>query len=147
MSIVLLESIAVACVATINHTHASHFCRFTSAPGDLIKAVNSIPAYIENATHFFVVSPNVDHRELPKVVCGYSTWLERGWCRVEMQVGARMGRQQSRGAAIARLPALDGGGRLASFRRATSPPSAWSARHASSATDVSHLPLLSRPSA
>ena len=55
------------------------FARFTATSDDMIKAVNSIPAYIEHATHFFVVSPNVNHRELPNVVCGYSSWLERGW--------------------------------------------------------------------
>ena len=53
--------------------------RFSSTPDDLIKAVNSIPAYIEHATHFFVVSPDVPHCELPGVVCGYSSWLNRGW--------------------------------------------------------------------
>ena len=30
------------------------------------------------------MSPNVDHREISNVVCGYSSWLERGWCRVEV---------------------------------------------------------------
>lgn len=58
--------------------------RFTTVLGDLAKATNSIPAYIEKATRFFVVSPNIKHNELPQVVCGYSSWLERGWCRVEM---------------------------------------------------------------
>ena len=54
------------------------------AAENLVKAVNSIPAYIERSTHFFVVCPEVEHLDLPGVVCNLSSWFDRGWCRVEM---------------------------------------------------------------
>ena len=54
------------------------------AAENLVKAVNSIPAYIERSTHFIVVCPEVKHMDLPGVVCNLSSWLDRGWCRVEM---------------------------------------------------------------
>ena len=50
---------------------------------DLMKAVNSIPAYVERCSHFFVICPTVMHRDLPGVACDYGSWLQRGWCRVE----------------------------------------------------------------
>ena len=49
---------------------------------DLPKAVNSIPAYIERATLFIALCPEVEHRDLPGVVCNLGSWLDRGWCRV-----------------------------------------------------------------
>ena len=54
------------------------------AAENLVKAINSIPAYIERSTHFFVVCPEVRHRDMPGVVCDLSSWFDRGWCRVEM---------------------------------------------------------------
>jgi len=75
---------------------------------DLMKAVESIPAYgefsviafnllvccanvitpphysVEKASHFFAVTPTVTHADLPSVTCNYGSWLERGWCRLEM---------------------------------------------------------------
>ena len=75
---------------------------------DLMKAVESIPAYgelsvnatelqfrdanaitpphrpVEKASHFFAVTPTVKHANLPWVTCNYGSWLKRGWCRLEM---------------------------------------------------------------
>mmetsp|Transcript_35470 Transcript_35470/g.82136 ORF Transcript_35470/g.82136 Transcript_35470/m.82136 type:complete len:779 (-) Transcript_35470:104-2440(-) len=51
---------------------------------DLMKAVESIPAYVEKASHFFAVTPTVTHADLPSVTCNYGSWLKRGWCRLEM---------------------------------------------------------------
>mmetsp|Transcript_10167 Transcript_10167/g.26619 ORF Transcript_10167/g.26619 Transcript_10167/m.26619 type:complete len:302 (-) Transcript_10167:1934-2839(-) len=51
---------------------------------DLMKAVESIPAYVEKASHFFAVTPTVTHANLPSVKCNYGSWLKRGWCRLEM---------------------------------------------------------------
>ena len=48
---------------------------------ELMKAVNSIPAYVERSTHFFCICPTVQHHDLPGVTCSYASWLERGWCR------------------------------------------------------------------
>ena len=30
------------------------------------------------------VVPTVRHHDLPEVTCDYGTWLERGWCRLEL---------------------------------------------------------------
>ena len=30
------------------------------------------------------MTPTVSHANLPSVTCNYGTWLERGWCRLEM---------------------------------------------------------------
>ena len=48
---------------------------------DLMKAVNSIPAYVERSSHFFAICPTVKFRESPEVVCDLGTWLGRGWCK------------------------------------------------------------------
>ena len=46
-----------------------------------MKAVNSIPAYVERSTHFLAIVPTVQHRDLPEVVCDLGSWLGRGWCK------------------------------------------------------------------
>lgn len=51
---------------------------------DLIKAVNSIPSYIERSSHFFACVPTIKHCDLEGAVCDYGSWLSRGWCRLEM---------------------------------------------------------------
>ena len=48
---------------------------------NLMKAVNSIPAYVERSTHFLAIVPTVKHRDLPGVVCDLGSWLGRGWCK------------------------------------------------------------------
>ena len=49
-----------------------------------MKAVNSIPAYVERSTHFLAIVPTIKHHDLHEVVCDLGTWLGRGWCRVEL---------------------------------------------------------------
>ena len=56
----------------------------TGNSNDLMKAVNSIPAYVERSSHFFAICPTVTHGDLDDVICDYGSWLERGWCRVEL---------------------------------------------------------------
>ena len=51
---------------------------------ELMKAVNSIPAYVERCTHFLAICPTIQHRDLDEVACDFASWLERGWCRVEL---------------------------------------------------------------
>ena len=51
---------------------------------DLIKAVNSIPAYIERCTHFFAVCPTIQHKDRPDAVCDFGSWLRRAWCNLEL---------------------------------------------------------------
>ena len=44
-----------------------------------MRAVNSIPAYVERCSHFFTIAPFVSHHELPSLNCDYGSWLGRGW--------------------------------------------------------------------
>ena len=55
--------------------------RGTSHEADraMIRAANSIPAYIELSTHLLIVAPPVKHRETGKL-CDFGSWLQRGWC-------------------------------------------------------------------
>ena len=53
-------------------------------PHELMMAVNSIPAYVERCSHFFAVTPTVQHLNVKDMTCDYGSWLRRGWCRVEM---------------------------------------------------------------
>ena len=54
----------------------------------LKKAVESIPAYVEQCQLFLILCPPCNHKEIkddfgrPAVV-DYSTWHKRGWCRAE----------------------------------------------------------------
>ena len=46
-------------------------------------AVDSIPAYVERSSLLLVLVPvcmHVDRQEM----CNYSTWRQRGWCRLEL---------------------------------------------------------------
>ena len=51
---------------------------------DMTNAIASIPAYIERSSHFFAIVPTVRHHDVHGVTCDYGSWLERGWCRLEM---------------------------------------------------------------
>jgi hypothetical protein len=51
---------------------------------DLARAVASIPAYIGLCSHFFAVVPTIKHGDNEDVLCDLGTWLDRGWCRIEM---------------------------------------------------------------
>ena len=51
---------------------------------DMHDAIASIPAYIERSSHFFAIVPTVRHYDVHGVTCDYGSWLERGWCRLEM---------------------------------------------------------------
>jgi hypothetical protein len=44
-----------------------------------MRAVASIPAYVERSTRFFAVVPTVKHADLEGVECDLGSWLERGW--------------------------------------------------------------------
>ena len=45
---------------------------------------DSIPAYVARCSHFLAIVPTVRHNDLPDVTCDYGSWLDRGWCRIEM---------------------------------------------------------------
>ena len=50
-----------------------------------LKAIESIPHYVDACTTFMALCPPVKHKELD-YVCDYHTWRKRGWCRLEEQV-------------------------------------------------------------
>ena len=50
-----------------------------------LKAIESIPHYIDASRTFFALCPPVSHKELGHT-CDYHTWRKRGWCRLEEQV-------------------------------------------------------------
>mmetsp|Transcript_6330 Transcript_6330/g.15794 ORF Transcript_6330/g.15794 Transcript_6330/m.15794 type:complete len:670 (-) Transcript_6330:230-2239(-) len=49
---------------------------------DQIKAIHSIPYYIERSSCFFVVAPQSTHAERG-IICDLESWRKRGWCRLE----------------------------------------------------------------
>ncbi|CAK9071054.1 unnamed protein product [Durusdinium trenchii] len=46
-------------------------------------AVQSIPAYVEAADLFLALVPELLHADTG-LICSYSSWLSRGWCRAEL---------------------------------------------------------------
>merc|ERR1712227_826307 len=50
---------------------------------NLIKAVNSIPAYVNTCELFIVLAPSLVHEDTG-AVCDLNSWKQRGWCRTEM---------------------------------------------------------------
>ena len=66
---------------------------------DLMKAVNSIPAYIERSTHFIALCPEITHAEQSGVRCNLGSWFDRGWCRVE-QMSLLLTRRRERPAIV-----------------------------------------------
>lgn len=55
----------------------------TKLDQDFLKAVRSIPAYMEEVHYMFVVAPTLNHVDTRDVV-DFLTWSRRGWCRVEL---------------------------------------------------------------
>jgi len=51
---------------------------------ELQNAVDSIPAYVEKSSYFFILAPfgGIKHFDSGRF-CDYVTWLSRGWCRLE----------------------------------------------------------------
>ena len=45
---------------------------------DLIKAVNSIPSYIERSSHFFATVPSVNHNDREGIMCDFGSCLGFG---------------------------------------------------------------------
>jgi len=56
--------------------------RRASTQNSQLRAIKSIPYYIERATYFVVVAPPTTHRDT-KARCDLETWRSRGWCRLE----------------------------------------------------------------
>ena len=46
-------------------------------------AIQSIPGYVEASSLFIAFAPEMQHVDRG-VVCNYTSWLSRGWCRLEL---------------------------------------------------------------
>lgn len=55
---------------------------------NMMAAINSLPTYVSRSMLFFVLAPVVAHNNLPGVDCDFSTWQNRGWCRLEAVIRA-----------------------------------------------------------
>lgn len=51
-----------------------------------LRAIDSIPFYVDHALCFLAIVPKVEHKDLKGTYCTYKSWMERGWCRLETQV-------------------------------------------------------------
>jgi len=56
----------------------------------MLAAINSVPAYVNRASTILILCPVVAHHELEED-CEYSSWLARGWCRLESCVAYLVG--------------------------------------------------------
>eukprot|EP00947_MAST-08B_sp_MAST-8B-sp1_P002105 g2105.t1 len=73
--------------AQTGHVWLDYSCvpQAAAAQEDRLKAIESIPHYIDASTTFMALCPPVTHKELGHK-CDYHTWRRRGWCRLEEQV-------------------------------------------------------------
>ena len=62
---------------------------------DAARAVQSIPAYVENCDLFLALVPELVHTDT-KNACNYATWLSRGWCRAELWCRVLSNRKDTR---------------------------------------------------
>lgn len=51
-----------------------------------LKAIDSIPFYVDNSQTFLALVPRIEHADLPGTFCDYKSWTQRGWCRLECMV-------------------------------------------------------------
>ena len=51
-----------------------------------LRAIDSIPFYVDHALCFLVIVPKIEHKDLPGTFCTFQSWQSRGWCRLETQV-------------------------------------------------------------
>jgi len=68
-------------VADSDHSRVG-FGAFAQQLDDQMKAVNSIPYYIERSNTFWILAPAAAHAEKGHV-CDLLEWRRRGWCRLE----------------------------------------------------------------
>eukprot|EP00398_MALV-I-01_sp_L67-1_P000713 gene713-648_t len=67
-----------------------------SAPDRLtsmLSAINSVPAYLQRSSIMIVLAPVVSHADESHVDCQFSSWRQRGWCRLEAILASLMGSQ------------------------------------------------------
>ena len=53
--------------------------------GLLVKAVDCIPMYIQRCSMMWVLVPPTSHSDVQGAMCDYTTWRNRGWCRMEFK--------------------------------------------------------------
>ena len=46
-------------------------------------AIAALPVYVSIVDHFLICAPDAEHRD-SHLKCGLTSYLERGWCRMEM---------------------------------------------------------------
>ena len=57
-----------------------------AAEEERLRAIDSIPYYVDHALCFLAIVPKIQHKDLPGTYCTYKSWMDRGWCRLETQV-------------------------------------------------------------
>ena len=85
-------------VATKGFIWMDRMCMPQADPSSLQLAIQSIPSYVERASMFLAVVPPCIHADLG-TVCDFSSWNDRGWCRLELMT-LMLGRFAPRSGAI-----------------------------------------------
>ena len=57
---------------------------------NMLAAINSVPAYVQRSSVMLVLAPVVPHSDEP-IDCQFSSWKQRGWCRLEAIIGCLVG--------------------------------------------------------
>ena len=72
-----------------------------------LRAIDSIPFYVDHALCFMAIVPKVEHKDLKGTFCTYKSWMERGWCRLETQVHELRLFEQQPGEIMPGVPKFD----------------------------------------
>lgn len=72
-----------------------------------LRAIDSIPFYVDNALCFLAIVPKIEHKDLPGTFCTYKSWQDRGWCRLETQVHELRLFEQREGELMPGVPKMD----------------------------------------
>jgi len=57
---------------------------------NMLKAINSLPAYVSRASLMLVLTPSIEHGNIPAEYCDHSSWSRRGWCRLEAMIARQI---------------------------------------------------------
>ena len=77
------------------------------AEEERLRAIDSIPYYVDHALVFCAIVPKLAHKDLPGTFCTYKSWQDRGWCRLETQVHELRLFVQQDGELMPGVPKLD----------------------------------------
>jgi len=85
-SFVWLDYTCIPQVADVADTHHESQAARAASMSELEEvqgeAIGNIAAYVERANYFWILAPTALHSGTGQI-CDFSTWRERGWCRVE----------------------------------------------------------------